>query len=83
LSGASEARRPPPPLRRVLGTPMLVLYGLGVIIGAGIYVLVGSVIGAAGAAAPWSFLLAGVLAGLTGLCYAELATRFPEAAGAA
>ncbi len=74
---------PAPALRRVLGTPLLVFYGLGVIIGAGIYVLVGSVVGAAGGAAPWSFVLAGVLAGLTGLCYAELAVRFPEAAGAA
>jgi amino acid transporter len=73
----------PPALRRVLGTPLLVFYGLGVIIGAGIYVLVGSVVGAAGAAAPWSFLLAGVLAGLTALSYAELAVRYPEAAGAA
>jgi amino acid transporter len=74
---------PTPALRRVLGTPLLVFYGLGVIIGAGIYVLVGSVLGVAGEAAPWSFILAGVLAGLTGLCYAELAVRFPEAAGAA
>ena len=73
----------PPALRRVLGTPLLVFYGLGVIIGAGIYVLVGSVVAVAGHAAPWSFVLAGVLAGLTGLCYAELAVRFPEAAGAA
>ncbi len=79
----SSAASAPPALRRVLGTPLLVFYGLGVIIGAGIYVLVGSVVGAAGAAAPWSFLLAGVLAGLTALSYAELAVRYPEAAGAA
>jgi APA family basic amino acid/polyamine antiporter len=72
-----------PALRRVLGTRLLVFYGLGVIIGAGIYVLVGSVVAAAGAAAPWSFLLAGLLAALTALSYAELAARFPEAAGAA
>jgi len=70
-------------LRRVLGTPLLVFYGLGVIIGAGIYVLVGSVFAAAGTAAPWSFLLAGLVAALTALSYAELASRFPEAAGAA
>lgn len=74
---------PPPALRRVLGTPLLALYGIGVIVGAGIYVLVGAVIGEAGSLAPWSFVLAGVLAGLTGLSYAELAVRFPEAAGAA
>lgn len=72
-----------PRLRRVLGTPLLTLYGLGVIIGAGIYVLVGTVIGIAGGAAPWSFILAGILAALTGLSYAELAVRYPEAAGAA
>ncbi len=70
-------------MRRVLGTPLLVLYGLGVIIGAGIYVLVGSVFAVAGPAAPWSFILAGILAALTALSYAELASRFPEAAGAA
>jgi amino acid transporter len=72
-----------PGLRRVLGTPMLVLYGMGVIIGAGIYVLVGTIVATAGGGAPWSFVLAGVLAAMTGLSYAELAVRFPEAAGAA
>ena len=60
----------------------LVLYGLGVIVGAGIYVAIGAVIGRAGAAAPLSFLLAGLAAAATGLCYAELAGRFPEASGA-
>lgn len=82
---APETEHPPHPpaaLRRVLGTSLLVFYGLGIIVGAGIYVLVGSVVEAAGAAAPWSFLLAGLLAGLTGLSYAELAARHPEAAGA-
>ena len=50
----------PPRLRRVLGTSLLTIYGLGVIIGAGIYVLIGTVIGTAGGGAPWSFLLAGI-----------------------
>jgi amino acid transporter len=79
----STHRQSPAGLRRVLGTPLLILYGLGVIIGAGIYVLVGSVIAVAGGTAPWSFVLAGILAGMTGLSYAELAARLPEAAGAA
>lgn len=70
-------------LRRVLGVPLLVGYGVGVIVGAGIYVLVGPVVSAAGAFAPVSFLLAGVVAAMTAMCYAELAARFPEAAGAA
>lgn len=73
----------PATLRRILGLWLLVLYGLGSIIGAGIYVLVGAVADSAGYGAPLSFLLAGVLAGLTGLSYAELAARFPEASGAA
>src|SRR5690242_18516953 len=70
-----------PRLRRILTFWPLLLYGLGVIIGAGIYVAIGSVIARAGDAAPVSFLLAGITAAMTGLCYAELASRFPEAAG--
>lgn len=73
----------PPQLKRALGLTSLTLYGLGTIIGAGIYVLVGAVAGRAGMAAPVSFLLAGVLAAFTGLSYAELGQRLPEAAGAA
>lgn len=70
-----------PELKRSLGLFSLVLYGLGTIIGAGIYVLIGEVAGKAGMAAPFSFLAAGALAGLTGLSYAELVARHPEAAG--
>jgi APA family basic amino acid/polyamine antiporter len=72
-----------PQLRRVLTFWPLLFYGLGVIVGAGIYVALGEVIGRAGPTAPMSFLIAGVCAGLTGLSYAELSGRFPEAAGAA
>jgi amino acid transporter len=68
-------------LRRVLTLPALIFYGLGVIVGAGIYVAIGAVMRRAGETAPFSFLLAGITAGLTGLCYAELACRFPEASG--
>ncbi len=70
-------------LDRNLTLGPLILYGMGIIVGAGIYVSLGAVMHRAGAAAPISFLLAGVSAALTGLCYAELAARFPEAAGAA
>jgi APA family basic amino acid/polyamine antiporter len=69
-------------LRRSLTFWPLLFYGLAVIVGAGIYVAIASVIDRAGAAAPLSFLLAGIAAGMTGLCYAELASRFPEASGA-
>ena len=70
-------------LRRTLTLGPLILYGLGVIVGAGIYVAIGAVIDRAGTAAPLSFLVAGLVAAASGLCYAELAGRFPEAAGAA
>lgn len=68
-------------MRRVLTFWPLLFYGLGVIVGAGIYVAIGAVILRAGESAPLSFLLAGIAAGLTGLCYAELSGRFPEAGG--
>lgn len=71
----------PVALRRSLTVGSLLLYGLAVIVGAGIYVAIASVIGRAGAAAPLSFLFAGIVAAMTGLCYAELARRFPEASG--
>jgi len=72
-----------PELKRALGLTSLTLYGLGTIIGAGIYVLVGAVAGRSGMSAPLAFLVAGVLAAFTGLSYAELGQRLPEAAGAA
>ncbi len=71
------------PLRRRLGLPLLVLYGVGITIGAGIYVLIGAVAGHAGRYAPWSFLLAALCMALTVGSYAELATRFPVSAGEA
>jgi amino acid transporter len=70
-------------LRRRLNLPLLTLYGVGVTIGAGIYVLIGPVAGHAGRHAPLAFVLAGLVMGLTVASYAELCTRFPVAAGEA
>jgi APA family basic amino acid/polyamine antiporter len=72
-----------PGLRRVLGFWSLAFYGVSVIVGAGIYVALGEVSARAGSAAPVSFLVAGMAAALTGLSYADLASRWPNAAGAA
>ena len=74
---------PPAALQRRLGLPLLVLYGVGITIGAGIYVLIGAVAGHAGRYAPWAFLLAAVVMAFTVGSYAELATRFPVSAGEA
>lgn len=73
----------PTQLRRRLSLPMLTLYGLGTTIGAGIYVLIGEVVGVAGMQAPMAFLVAGIMAGLTAFSFAELSSRFPRSAGEA
>ncbi len=70
-------------LRRALTTPLLTLYGLGVTVGAGIYVLVGATADIAGPFAAFSFVVAALVVSLTALSYAELATRFPVSAGEA
>lgn len=66
-----------------LGLAALVLYGVGDILGAGIYALAGKVVGVAGTGAWASFLMSATLAGLTGFTYAELSSRIPRAGGAA
>lgn len=70
-------------LKRRLNLPLLVLYGLGVTIGAGIYVLVGATAAKAGFYAPISFLLAAIVVAFTGFSYAEFSTRYPVSAGEA
>lgn len=75
--------QPPTQLERALSLPLLVLYGLGTTVGAGIYALVGEIAGVAGYGAPFSFLIACVVAGFTACSFAEMAARFPRAAGAA
>lgn len=84
-----RTRRPEPPpqegrsLRRVLGWADLAILGIGAVIGTGIFVLTG--IGAARYAGPGvtlSFLLAGVVAGLAALIYAELAAMVPVSGSA-
>ncbi|HEX9780458.1 MAG TPA: APC family permease [bacterium] len=70
-------------LRRALGLGALIAYGVGDILGAGIYALVGKVVGVAAGAAWLSFAVAFVVALLSALSYAELARRFPRSAGEA
>jgi APA family basic amino acid/polyamine antiporter len=68
-------------LRRELGLTEAVVYGVGLILGAGIYAILGEATGATGGSIVVSFLLAAVVASLTGLSYAELASLFPRAEG--
>jgi amino acid transporter len=69
-----------PRLKRTLGLPLVTLYGLGNILGAGIYVLVGKVAGYAGSSTTLAFIIAMVTAAVTALSYMELAGRFPVSA---
>ena len=66
-------------LRRSLGLPSLTLYGLGTILGAGIYSVIGAAAARAGTALWLSFVLTTFVAGLTALSYCELATAYPRA----
>jgi amino acid transporter len=70
-------------LKRSVGLATLTFYGLGNILGAGIYVLIGAMAGHAGMATPLAFIVAAVVAAFSVLTYSELAARFPLSAGEA
>jgi APA family basic amino acid/polyamine antiporter len=74
---------PPATLRRAITLPLLVFYGLGVTIGAGIYVLVGATAAQAGIYAPMSFLLAALVMLFSASSFSELSGRYPQSAGEA
>lgn len=73
----------PDRLARKITFPLLCCYGLGTILGAGIYVLIGKVAGSAGTQAPLAFIIAAIVAGVTSLSYCELVSRFPRSGGEA
>lgn len=66
-------------LRRGIGLVGLTAYGVGTILGAGIYALIGEAAALVGYGLWLSFLVAALVAALTGLSYAELSTTFPMA----
>jgi amino acid transporter len=72
-----------PTLRRTIGPAQMALYGLGSMLGAGIYGLIGKAAGQAGNAVWLAFVVALCAAFLTALSYASLGSRYPRAAGAA
>ncbi|MBD3228518.1 MAG: amino acid permease [Candidatus Lokiarchaeota archaeon] len=66
-------------LKRDIDLWEAIIYGVGVILGAGIYALIGKVVGYAGNASWLAFLIAAIVGLLTGLSYCELSSKFPEA----
>ena len=79
----TDQKNSPAQLSRRLNLPLLTLYGLGVTIGAGIYVLIGATAAKAGMFTPISFLIAAIVVAFTAFSYAELGTRYPVSAGEA
>src|SRR5262245_14202685 len=69
-----------PSLKREAGWFQVVTYGVGNIIGAGIYVLVGEASGLAGGLIWLSFIIGSIVALFSGLSYAELSSMYPRAA---
>ena len=67
-------------LKRGMGLFHLTMYGVGLILGAGIYVLIGEAEGFAGNSVWIAFVLGSIVALFAGLSYAELSSMFPKAA---
>ncbi|MFH1586285.1 MAG: APC family permease [Candidatus Diapherotrites archaeon] len=67
-------------LKKSLSLPEVIIYGVGIILGAGIYALIGTTAGIAGNTLWLSFVLAAVIASFSALSYAELTSLFPKCA---
>src|SRR5260370_24545672 len=78
-----DAEKPEHQLRRVLGPVQLTLFGIGAIIGAGIFATIGTDAAGdqyrpgAGPALMLSFVITAIVCGFTALCYAEFASMVP------
>jgi len=67
--------------RKYVSTRQAALIGVGAMVGAGIFSLLGAAGAVAGAAVWLSFVLAGIIAALQGYSFAKLGARFPSAGG--
>jgi len=70
-------------LSRAVSARLLVFFALGTTLGAGIYVVIGEIIGVAGYRTPVAFLAASIVAAFTGASFAELVGRCPSSGGPA
>ncbi len=69
-----------PKLKRSVNLFTLTMYGVGVILGAGVYAIIGKAAGTAGGSLWLSFLIAALVGLLTGLSYMELISMYPQTA---
>lgn len=79
----ATAQSQSPTLARNMGLFALVVYGVGDMVGSGIYATIGEAAGKLGNAVWLAFLTSMAAALLTGLSYASISSRYPRAAGAA
>jgi APA family basic amino acid/polyamine antiporter len=80
MKRAPRRRRHAPKLKRDIDFLTAVFYGVGIILGAGVYALIGEAAGLAGNALWISFIMGALVASFTGLSYMELISMFPRAA---
>jgi APA family basic amino acid/polyamine antiporter len=76
--GAPEHGR----LARSIGLFQLTMFGVGATVGTGIFIVMNEAVPLAGPGVVVSFVIAGITAGLTALCYAELASTIPVSGSA-
>jgi APA family basic amino acid/polyamine antiporter len=82
-ASVADTEDPENGLKREMGALQLTIFGVGVIVGTGIFVLTGvAAAEKAGPAAPLSFVVAAIVCGLAALCYAEFASSVPVAGSA-
>ncbi len=67
-------------LKREINLLTLTIYGVGIIVGAGIYALIGKAAGITGNSVWLSFLFGAIMASFTAMSYAELSSMFPKSA---
>ena len=77
ISGAPVAHGASDHLERSIGTFQLTMFGVGATVGTGIFFVLSAAVPEAGPAVLISFLVAAIAAGLSALCYAEMASSVP------
>ncbi|OMC49999.1 amino acid permease [Mycolicibacterium fortuitum] len=77
VTGAPVAHGASDHLRRSIGTFQLTLFGVGATVGTGIFIVLQQAVPKAGPAVLVSFVVAGIAAGLSAICYAEMAATVP------
>ena len=77
VTGAPVAHGASDHLKRSIGAFQLTMFGVGATVGTGIFIVLQQAVPKAGPAVLISFVIAGIAAGLSAICYAEMASAVP------